>query len=419
MQVLKLGIIGLGMAVTRIFQEKPGIPGLPYVKITAGMDPRQQALDKFKEEFGGETYTDVEAICKSPNVDAVYIATPPELHAEQTLIAARNGKHVIIEKPMAMTIEECEQMNATADQYGIKLLAGHTASWGAPIQKMRDIVRSGELGALKMINTWNFNEFNHRPWPSQELVSTHGPLLNQGPHQVDVVRLIGGGMVKSVRAQTVWDDERPPEGGWTAFLEFENGVPATLVYDARGFFDTSELFWWIGEGGQPRDPETNLKMRRNMRSIQGPDMERVLNEQKDRMRYGGDRSGDGAQIWGIWGAGHERKGDGHQPFFGLTVVSCEKGAMRQSPDGLFVYGAEEKREITLGHELTGRQREVTEIYEAVVNGKPMAHDGRWGEATLEVCLAIMQSARESREIKLSHQVPVVDAEWSKALTPVT
>src|SRR3954470_20305614 len=99
-------------------------------------------------------------------------------------------------------------MVAAADRHGVRLLAGHTHSFGAPYRKMREIVRGGELGELVMINSWMFNEFNPRPWPTRELEHSHGPLLNQGPHQVDIVRQIGGGLVKSLRAQTIWDPLR-------------------------------------------------------------------------------------------------------------------------------------------------------------------------------------------------------------------
>src|SRR5207253_4378933 len=163
-------------------------------------------LEVFKKEFNAETYNNLEDLCKSPNIDAVYIATPPEMHAEHTLIAAKRGKHVIVEKPMALTIDDAEKMNDTADKYKIKLLCGHTHSFNAPVRKMREIVRSGELGKLSMINTWNYNEFMFRRFTNEDLEATCGIVLNQVPHQVDIVRLIGGGRVKSVRAVTgIWD----------------------------------------------------------------------------------------------------------------------------------------------------------------------------------------------------------------------
>ena len=230
---------GLGVASTQIM---PPIAALPYIKITAAADTRTDALGKFRETYGGETFPSVEAMCESADVDAIYVATPNPLHAKHVIAAAERGKHVIVEKPMAMSIAECDAMNEAAEKYGVKLLCGHTHSFDPPIRKIREIVKSGELGKLCMINTWNYNEFMYRPRMKHELAMSRGVVLNQGPHHVDIVRLIGGGMVRSVRAMTgVWDKAREWEGSYTCYLEFEDGTPATLVYSGYGFFDTAEL----------------------------------------------------------------------------------------------------------------------------------------------------------------------------------
>ena len=91
--------------------------------------------------------------------------------------------------------------------------------------------------------------------------------------------------------------------------------------------------------------------------------------------------------------------DGIKSFLGPLIVTCEKGDIKQTQDGILIYGEEEKKEIPLAQAMVGRQAEITELYEAVVNGRPMFHDGRWGEATLEVCLGILQSrSRAARSL---------------------
>ena len=332
-EVLRLGVAGLGVASTQIL---PPISTLPFIKITAAADTRTDALAKFREAYKGETFTSVEAMCASSNVDAVYVATPNHLHAQHAIAAANHKKHVIVEKPMALSIDECEAMNRAAEKNRINLLCGHTHSFDPPVRKIREIVKSGELGKLCMINTWNYNEFMYRPRMKHELATSRGVVLNQGPHHVDIVRLIGGGMVRSVRAMTgIWDKARAYEGSYTCYLEFEDGTPATLIYSGYGFFDTAELFSWVGEGGQHRDPETNLQVRRRLREVQSPEEEERL---KEGMRFGGQREGEFSHVW---------SGERRQPFFGFTLVSCERGDIRQTPDGLFIYGENEKREITL------------------------------------------------------------------------
>jgi phthalate 4,5-cis-dihydrodiol dehydrogenase len=389
--VLRLGIAGLGVASTQIL---PPLAKLPFIKITAAADTRADALARFCQVYEGEGYATVEELCRSANVDAVYIATPNSLHAEHAIVAAKHKKHIIVEKPMAMTLAECDAMNEAADKYGVKLLCGHTHSFDPPIRKIREIVKSGELGRLCMINTWNFNEFMYRPRMKHELAMSRGVVLNQGPHHVDIVRLIGGGLVRSVRAMTgVWDKAREWEGSYTCYLEFADGTPATLVYSGYGFFDTAELFDWVGEGGQYRDPKTNLRVRERLRDVRTPEEEERL---KEGMRFGGAREGEFSHVW---------SGERKQPFFGLTMVSCEKGDIRQTPDGLRLYGEREQREIALAAGSRGREAEVEELYNAVVHKKPVFHDGRWGAATLEVCLAMLESAEKRQEIFLSHQVP--------------
>jgi phthalate 4,5-cis-dihydrodiol dehydrogenase len=384
-------MVGLGVASTQIL---PPVSKLPFIKITAAADTRADAVAKFREKYQGEGYSSVEELCASPNVDAVYIATPNSLHAEHATIAAKHKKHIIVEKPMAMTLAECDAMNEAAENYGVKLLCGHTHSFDPPIRKIREIVKSGELGKLRMINTWNYNEFMYRPRMKHELAMSRGVVLNQGPHQVDIVRLIGGGKVRSVRAMTgIWDNAREWEGSYTCYLEFLDGTPATLVYSGYGFFDTAELFDWVGEGGQPRGPETNLEVRKRLREVRTSAEEEQL---KEAMRFGGEREGEFSHVF---------SGERKQPFFGFTMVSCDHGDIRQTPDGLKIFGATEQREIKLPAGSRGREAEVEELYDAVVKGRPVVHDGRWGAATLEVCLGILESAQARKEIFLSRQVP--------------
>jgi phthalate 4,5-cis-dihydrodiol dehydrogenase len=388
-QPLRFAIAGLGIASTQIV---PELARRPHLKLTAAADPREAARRKFEQEVRGETYASVEELCESPNVDVVYVCTPNHLHAEHVICAAEHGKHVIVEKPMALSLDECEAMNAAAERNGVRLLCGHTHSFDPPVRAMRALVASGELGALRMINTWHFNEFMYRPRMPHELDAARGGnvVFNQGPHQVDIVRLIGGGLVRSVRAMTgIWDPARRAEGAYCAYLEFEDGTPATLVYNGYGHFDTAEFSEWVGE--QPRDPEYNLRRRRAVAAAARPEDEWAM---KEAERYAGAQQ----RAW---------REDPSRPhsIFGVTIASCEHGDVRQSPHGLLVYGDDRRWEIPVPKADRGRGAELEEMYQAVRNDRPVFHDGRWGEATLEVVLAIMQSARERRELLMAHQVP--------------
>lgn len=396
---LRLGFVGLGMAAARVL---PEIADLSFVQLTGATDLRKQALDKFEREFDAEAHPTIEALCSSPNIDAVYVATPHELHAQHAIAAMERGKHVIVEKPMALSMAEAEAMNAAADKYGVKLMSGHTHSFDPPVRKMAELVASGELGALLMISTTYYKDHMYRPFSDHDIRMSRGVVLNQGPHQFDIVRLIGGGMVRSVRAMAgIGDPTRPGEGHYACHLEFENGVPASLVYSGYAYFDTGELVWGLGEGGLPKDPDRHPKAREFFRNL-GDDPGRrreKLEERLEQWRYGGADTAAGAPK--------AEATPQHQPFFGLTIVTCEKGEIRQSKDGLYIYDDHGRREVPIEQGARGREAELQEFYDAIVKDRQPFHDGRWGEATLEVCLGVLESAKKRREVYMAHQVGVV------------
>ena len=380
----------------------PSLANHPNIKLTAAADLREEARERFRNEFGAEAFESVDELCRSSVVDAVYIATPHEFHAEHVIVAAGHGKHIIVEKPMALTLSDCAAMVEAADRAGVRLLVGHTHSFDPPVLRMREIVRSGELGRLGMITTLNYTDFLYRPRRPEELDTTRGGgiVFNQVPHQVEIVRLIGGGLVRSVRASVGrWDPARPTEGSLAAFLEFEDGTPATIVYSGYDHFLSDELHFWVGEGGDRSSPRQHGQARRELANIQSAEDEAAL---KAATGYGGARQ----KRPNPRSVAAER----HQPHFGITIVSCEGGDLRQSADGIFIYDGAGKREVPLplGRAAPDKGKVLDEFYDAVVNGAQLVHDGRWGLATLELSLAILESARERREIPLRHQVPVPD-----------
>ncbi len=98
----------------------------------------------------------------------------------------------------------------------------------------------------------------------------------------------------------------------------------------------------------------------------------------------------------------------HQPHFGLTIVTCAEGDLRASADGVTIYDRDGMRQVSLprGGSVPGRREVLDDMRVAIRSGNPAVHNGRWGKATLEVALAILQSARDGREVVLEHQVAV-------------
>ena len=378
MKPLRLGIAGLGAASRQILSVIHKAEG---VELAAGADIRPEALDEFTRKYGGAVFDDVDALCRSDAVDAVWIATPNVFHAEHTVTAAEHGKHVITEKPMAVTLDEADRMVTAAARNGVKLLQGHSKVYDPPVRRMREIISSGRLGRIIHIQTMNYNNWLQRPRIASEVDTQQGGGLvyRQGPHQTDIVRCLGGGLVKSVRGVTGrWDPNFDTEGNFAAMLEFEDGTVASMSFNGYGYFDVTELTWDIGEGGYL------VERKAGEQRLAGP----IAAQEK-------------YQLAAKQAASEDRM---HQPFFGLTIVSCERGAMRQSPDGLYVYTQDGREEVACGPRY-GRAAELIELRAGLVEERPVFPDGTWGKASLEVCLAMLQSSKERREIRLEHQVP--------------
>ena len=396
-RVLKIGMIGIGVGGAEIL---PAMEAMDSVDLVAGADVVPTTLERFASRFpGARTYDSAEALCRDPGIDAVWISSPNRFHAEHAILAATHGKHIVVEKPMAISLEEAERMVEAAEKNGVKLLAGHTMSFSPPVRAMHRIIRSGKLGRVTAINVWAYSDWMLRPRTPDELdVSQGGGMpFRQGPHQIDTVRLLGGGMLRSVRAQVgQWLPERPIPGYYAAFLEFEDGTPAIVAHNGYGYFLGAELVPW-GEDRQRYTVQERIDVRRALRSGT-----RNENADKQALRIGGSQERE------VFTRNERKAWIPHD--LGLLVVSCERGDMRQSPFGIYVHDDSGKQEIdTTGVGATGvtqRRAELQELYDAVVLGKPLWHDGRWGMATLEACLAMLTSARERREVRLAHQVPV-------------
>ena len=228
-RALGLGVIGLGMAGAVMVRAAARHPG---VVVAAAADPQPAPREAFGRDFNARTYADARALCEDPAVEVVYVATPHQFHAEHAVMAAERGKHVILEKPMALTLADCDRIIAAVERANVHLIVGHTHAFDPAVRAMRGLIASGEMGALGMLASWNYTNYLYRPRRPEELDTSKGGgiLFNQVPHQIETVRLLGGGLVRSVRAQVgILDPARPTEANCAAFLEFADGVPATLV----------------------------------------------------------------------------------------------------------------------------------------------------------------------------------------------
>ena len=384
-RTLRLGVAGLGRAFTVML---PTFLRDPRVTLVAAADPREEARTRFAADFSARTYETIEKLCADPAVEIVYVATPHQHHAAHTALAARNGKHVLVEKPMALTLEDCATMIDAAKRAEVHLIVGHSHSFDAPILRARELIVSGRYGAVRMISALNYTDYLTRPRRPEELDTTQGggALFNQAAHQVDIVRLLGGGEVKTVRAATgAWNSARPTEGAYSALLTFESGAFASLIYGGYGHFDSDEFSGWISEMGQAKSPNA----RKLAPHFASPEDEIAF---KNARNYGGASY----QPPAVQDLAHQH--------FGTIIASCERADLRPLPNGVVIYQDGTARLDALPLPTIPRREVIDELYDAIVHGKPPLHDGAWAKATLEVCLAMLRSAREGSDIALAHQV---------------
>jgi phthalate 4,5-cis-dihydrodiol dehydrogenase len=311
-----------------------------------------------------------------------------------TILAANHGKHVVVEKPMALDMKQAEEMVEACEKNGVKLVAGHTQSFQPHVRLMRQIVASGELGQLGAVNAIAYTDWVIRPRTADELDPNQGGGLvyRQTPHQIDSIRLIGGGKVRSVRgAYGQWMKYRSIPGYYSVFLEFENGVTGVAIHNGYGYFVASELVPW-GDANTRYTPTERNEIRKAMAAGTRPE-----DAEKLSLRIGGEaeqaifRSARGPENW--------KPND-----LGIVIVSCEFGELRQGPEGLYKYTDDGLVELMVDSDPLHRDQELEELYNAVRLGRPVFHSGAWGMATLEVGLAINESTKTHKDIVLSHQV---------------
>lgn len=385
---IRVGVAGLGRAFVLTL---PSFKADPRVALVACAAPRQDSRDTFKQEFGGNAYASVEELCADPAVEAVYIATPHQMHRAHAEAALRAGKHVLVDKPLCVSIEDALAIAETAEKEARHVIVGPSHSFDLPVLKALELIEGGSFGQVRMIHALNFTDFLYRPRRPEELVTDEGGgvVFSQGVHQVDIVRLLGGGMAASLRASTgQWDADRPTECAYAAHLTFEGGAFASLTYSGFAHFDSNEYCGWTGELGHTVDPRNYGAARRALAGVDDPAAEARL---KAERTFGSST----ALPW-----------PGENEHFGPVIVSCDGADLRLTPLGVWVYGHTRKEFIQVPVGPVPRRGVFDALWAAVRENTAAIQDARWGVASLEVCQCILTSAHEGREVTFDHQVPV-------------
>jgi phthalate 4,5-cis-dihydrodiol dehydrogenase len=381
-----MGIVGLGRASTSML---PSILSHPEIELVGLCEPQEELRSIFTSDFEVTAYQTIEELCADPSIEIVYIATPHQFHCEHVLRAVEAGKHVLVEKPMALELNECDMMIEAARSAGVVLLVGHTNGFDPPILAIRELVRSERFGRLRMINTMNYNDFIYRPRRPEELDTAKGGgiMFNQFPHQVEMVRTITESPVTAVSAVCgQWDATRPTEGATSALIRFANGVVASLVYSGYAHLDVRQID--SGLDGAKDGPATYAGRRAALRDLTAEEEEQL----RARSGYPQRRSSILSNAEST--QPHER--------FGVLIASFEHADVVPSPGGLIAYTDEtvEHLDVAFGRG-GGRRATVLDELCAAIDGIPPTHDGEWARTSLEVCLAALKSSLTNREVPMT------------------
>jgi phthalate 4,5-cis-dihydrodiol dehydrogenase len=385
-----LAVIGLGRGFMLTL---PSILADRRIRLVAACDPRPEARAAFEEQFGGTSTANVEELLQRNDVEVVYIASPHQFHRQHAIAAIEAGKHVLIDKPIAIHLADSRAIIAAAERHKGHVAIGPCHSFDPQIRASLKIIRDGTFGRLRMLRANYATDFMYRPRRKEELETKDGGgvIFSQGAHQIDVARLLSGGLVDKVSAITGnWDAARASEGAYAALLQFENGVFANLTYSGYAHFDSDEQQGWISELGTAKDPNRYGEARRKLKNLASGVREENLKEER------------------TFGRASPLPANTENEHFGELFLSLDHADIQVTPRELKIYGDDHREVIPVGLESGSRASVMKAIWQMARENKAPVQDARWGHATLEVCHGILKAAATGSWQTMAEQVAVPD-----------
>ena len=239
---VNFGIIGFG-----IFGEKRLIPGFQGSDlgnlIAISKTSKDAALQKAKEYGISEenAYDSVPELLKNDEIEAVFIATPNNLHKKHTIMAAEAGKNIILEKPMAMNAKECEEMLSACEHQGVKFMIAHCMRYNSSVLKLKELIEDGSVGDLVALNA-NFyynGSYSTRDWLFNKNIAGGGPIADLGVHLIDTMRFQTKKEVKNLKFQMIPSEKGNVEEKALMNLAFEDNIMGSIGVGFKGNYYTS------------------------------------------------------------------------------------------------------------------------------------------------------------------------------------
>lgn len=260
MEIIRWGLIGCGDIA-----RKSVAPAINSVKKSVLASVNRNDISKaesFADEFGAEKWTAKwQELIEDKDINSVYVATPVYLHAEQTIAAAENGKHVLCEKPMALNSAECTRMIDACKANGVKLGIAYYRHLFPAVNRIKEIITSGEIGEIAHIQANNFENFNlpagaPRYWFLQKELAGGGPMMDMGCHRIEVFTNLLGPIKETVSFLDNIVFKREVEDIATAHFIFKSGATGVLV-SAHAIQEPQDTLDIFGSLGSIHVPELN------------------------------------------------------------------------------------------------------------------------------------------------------------------
>ena len=193
MKKIKWGVIGCGGIADR--RTLPGMMLSDKAELLAVMDANGDAAKACKEKYGAKyAFTKYEDVLSVPEIEAVYIASPVFFHKEQAIAAAKAKKHILLEKPVALSVSDAEEIKKACEENGVKISIGFLMRFHGYHQKIKEIIAEGKIGEIVSMR----GQFTCRypdiigAWRQKKATSGGGALVDMGIHVIDLIHYITG-----------------------------------------------------------------------------------------------------------------------------------------------------------------------------------------------------------------------------------
>lgn len=350
----------------------PDLARSDSTRVVAVATPDAGQAERAADLLGCRSYGSVTEMCQDDQVELVYVATPHELHYVHACSALAAGKHVLIEKPMALSVADCEVIAGCARQAGRAVLVGPSFGSLPGVLLMRQIASSGRYGQPRLCTVSSYSDFVYRPRRPEELASEEagGVILSQMSHQVDIVFTVAG--LRRPRAVDLipgdWDPLRPVTGAYLAVLRFADEFGASLTYSGYGRVGrrTSRT------RGRPQGSNPDRELLR-----------RASSEQERLMKEGRAFLADGEML-----RGSHRAVD-----FARVVVHLDGADMVLEGGSVKLIDDTSEQTIRMDNSLrAAHHRAIQEMVGVVRRAEEAIHDGWFGTEVVRTCSAAVSSA---------------------------